>query len=99
MHPTEEFDLERDLPPESEDLVEDLGLGTLFGAMARGDKFILTVARAAVLSCLSEPDEIQYRQEVLADLTAHPQPASACSRGKLANSESSRCHRARMFGI
>ena len=48
MHPTEEFDLERDLPPESEDLVEDLGLGTLFGAMARGDKFILTVARAAV---------------------------------------------------
>ena len=35
MHPTEEFDLGRDLPPESEDLVEDLGLGTLFGAMAR----------------------------------------------------------------
>jgi hypothetical protein len=76
MHPSEEFDLERDLPPESEDLVEDLGLGTLFGAMAQGDKFILTVARAAVLSCLSEPEEIQYRQEVLADLTAHPQLAT-----------------------
>jgi hypothetical protein len=75
MNPSEEFDLERDLPPESEDLVEDLGLGTLFGAMAQGDKFILTVARAAVLSCLSEPEEILYRQEVLADLTAHPQLA------------------------
>jgi len=75
MRPSEEFDPERDLPPESEDLVEDLGVGTLFGAMAQGDKFILTVARAAVLSCLSEPEEILYRQEVLADLTAHPQLA------------------------
>ena len=40
MHPSEDFKLDRELLPESEGLVEDLGLSTLFEAMARDDKFL-----------------------------------------------------------
>ena len=50
MHPSEDFELDRELPPESDGLVEDLDLSTLFEAMARGDKFLLAVGKAAVLS-------------------------------------------------
>ncbi len=73
MHPGQDFEVDRQLPPEAEDLVEDLGLGTLFAAMAGGDKFVLAVARAAVLSPLPGPEEILYRQRALADCAAHPQ--------------------------
>ena len=41
--------------------------------MASGDRFLLGVARAAVLSPLAEPSEIVYRQEALADCLAHPE--------------------------
>ncbi len=73
MHPSEDFKLDRDLRPESDGLIEDLGLSTLFEAMARGDKFLLAVGKTAVLSPLAEPSEIIYRQEALADCLAHPQ--------------------------
>ncbi len=72
MHPNEAFRLERELPPESDGLVEDLGLSTLFEAMAAGDKFLLGVGKAAVLSPLVEPGQIVYRQEALADCLAQP---------------------------
>ena len=48
-------------------LTQDLELGTLFGAMAAGDEFLLEVAKKAVLASLHEPDAILYRQHVLAD--------------------------------
>jgi DNA mismatch repair ATPase MutS len=73
MHPSEDFKLDRELPPESDGLVEDLGLSTLFEAMAKGDKFLLAVGKAAVLSPLVQPSEIVYRQEVLTDCLAHPE--------------------------
>ncbi len=72
MHPSQDFKADRALPAGSEDLVEDLGLGTLFSAMAGGDKFVLGVAKAAVLSPLARPEEVLYRQAALADCTAHP---------------------------
>ncbi len=72
MHPSEDFKADRPLLPESVDLVEDLGLGTMFNAMAGDDKFVLAVARAAVLSPLARPEEVLYRQAALADCTAHP---------------------------
>jgi hypothetical protein len=72
MHPSEDFKVDRALPPESDDLVEDLGLGTLFSAMAGADKFVLAVAKAAVLSPLRLPEEVLYRQRALADCAAHP---------------------------
>jgi DNA mismatch repair ATPase MutS len=73
MHPSEDFKLDRGLPPESNDLVEDLGLAKLFEVMSRGDKFLLAAGRSAVLSPLAEPSEILYRQDVLADCLAHPE--------------------------
>ena len=73
MHPSEDFKLDCELPPESDDLVQDLGLSTLFEAMARGDKFLHAAGMAAVLSPLVEPSEIVYRQEALTDCLAHPE--------------------------
>ena len=55
MHPGQDFEVDRQLPPEAEDLVEDLGLGTLFAAMAGGDKFVLAVARAARPVAVARP--------------------------------------------
>jgi hypothetical protein len=72
MHPGEDFEADAEPAPESEALVEDLGLARMFRAMAGGDKFLLGVARAALLSPLSRPDDVLYRQQVLADCTAHP---------------------------
>jgi MutS domain V len=73
MHPAEDFKLDRELWPESDDLVEDLGLGRVFEAMAGHDKMLLAVAKTALLSPLSHPEEIVWRQQALADCTAHPE--------------------------
>ena len=48
-------------------LVQDLELNTLFAAMARGDGFLLDIARKAVLAGLDDPDTICYRQDILRD--------------------------------
>lgn len=61
-----DFGLEM-LPPNAADLTQDLELDTLFGAMAAGDAFLLEVAKKAILASLHEPEEIFYRQHILAD--------------------------------
>jgi DNA mismatch repair ATPase MutS len=60
------------LPSDAKDLVQDLELGRLFSTMAAGDKFLYEVAQAAVLTSLQEPDEIRYRQQILADCLERP---------------------------
>lgn len=60
------------LAPDVKDLVQDLELGRLFSTMAAGDKFLYEVAQAAVLTSLQEPDEIRYRQQILADCLERP---------------------------
>jgi hypothetical protein len=60
-------------PPTSDDvLTQDLELHTLGSAMAAGDESLFETARRAVLSSLSEPEAIEYRQGVLADYLAQP---------------------------
>ena len=60
-------------PPTSDDvLTQDLELETLWSAMAAGDEFLFETAKRAVLSSLSEPEAIDYRQGVLADCLAQP---------------------------
>jgi hypothetical protein len=60
-------------PPTSDDvLTQDLELQTLWSAMAAGDEFLYETAKRAVLSSLSEPAAIEYRQGVLADCVAQP---------------------------
>ena len=72
MHRDQDFDLERELPANEQDLTQDLELDTLFNAMATGDKFLLEVAKRAVLLSLADPDAMVYRQRVLADCLEQP---------------------------
>ena len=68
MHKDRDFDLTQRLPANAPDLVQDLELDTLFGAMACGDEFLLAVVRSAVLGGLgSNLEAIRYRQDVLKD--------------------------------
>ena len=67
MYRDRDFDLGQELPPQAVALEQDLELDTLFSAMAAGDKFLLEVAKKAVLATLHEPQAILYRQHVLAD--------------------------------
>jgi DNA mismatch repair ATPase MutS len=54
-------------------LTQDLELDTLWNAMAAGDEFLFEMAKRAVLSSLTDPDAIVYRQRVLADCLEHPE--------------------------
>ena len=59
-------------PSNAEDLVEDLGLGSVIAAMARGDRFLDRLVRPTLLTSLTDPDAIRYRQDVLRDALQHP---------------------------
>lgn len=54
-----------------EALAQDLELRTLWSAMAAGDEYLFEAARRGVLSSLTDPAEILYRQHVLADCLEH----------------------------
>jgi hypothetical protein len=54
-------------------LAQDLELETLWNAMAAGDEFLFEMAKRSVLSSLTDPDAITYRQQVLADCLEHPE--------------------------
>src|SRR5208283_3975251 len=62
-----DFDLEQEPPPGAQDLVQDLELEVLFQAMAGGDRFLLEVARRAVLKILTDVSAVLYRQDILRD--------------------------------
>jgi hypothetical protein len=67
MHRDRDFELKARPLPHGVALVQDLELDTLFAAMAAGDEFLLNVVQAALLTSLSDPQEIRYRQDALAD--------------------------------
>jgi DNA mismatch repair ATPase MutS len=52
-------------------LSQDLGLDILFNAMALGDQFLFDVARLGILSSVTDPDTIIYRQHVFKDCVKH----------------------------
>ncbi len=68
-----DFDLQRPLPPNEPALTQDLELDTLFGAMARGDKFLFEVAKKVALSSVTDIDTILYRQRILGDCLKNPE--------------------------
>ncbi len=72
MHRDQDFFLPREPLPNEAALTQDLELTTLFDAMAGGDGFLFEVARTAVLSSLTDPEAIRYRQQVLADCLEQP---------------------------
>lgn len=72
MHPDRDFDLAQNLPWNAQNLVEDLDLNTLFNTMAQKDQWLFDVARTSVLSSLTDPNTIQYRQHILQDCLKNP---------------------------
>ncbi len=67
----------RDLPDRDErvgeqDLIQDLELGTVWNAMARGDALVYASSRTAMLSGLTTVEQIRYRQAVLTDCLQQP---------------------------
>ncbi len=71
MFPDRDFDMTQDLPPHAGALMRDLGLDTLFTAMAAGDKFLHEVAQKALLLSATDVPTILYRQQVLHDCLAN----------------------------
>ena len=68
MYKERDFDLQRPLPWQSEALIQDLELNTLFNAMALDDPFLLEVAKQAILSGVQDDlHTILYRQDILKD--------------------------------
>lgn len=72
MHPARDFELERELPPNHQALIQDLELEILLSTMAAGDRFLFDVATRALLVGVPDPDGIVYRQQILADCLAQP---------------------------
>jgi len=70
-----DIDLGLELPRQGEALEQDLGLGTLLDVMAAGDPYVRLVAERLLLNGLTDPEEIRYRQDVLADCLQKPEVA------------------------
>ncbi len=68
----QDFDFSAELPAGSEDLIQDLELSTVLGAMAGGDKFLLDISTRVLLATLTDPETIRYRQAILANCIAKP---------------------------
>jgi DNA mismatch repair ATPase MutS len=66
-----DFYLRADKPWNTDNLKQDLELDTLVSAMAQGDDFLFDVSMTALLTGLTEPSEILYRQDVLHDCIAN----------------------------
>lgn len=59
--------LQQVLPLNEAALTQDLGLDILFNAMAQGDNFLFEVAKVALLSSVTDPQTILYREGILKD--------------------------------
>jgi DNA mismatch repair ATPase MutS len=72
LYEDQDFNFSADLPSNYKDLIQDLEMTTLLEAMAGGDKFLFEVSTRVMLSSVSDPETILYRQRVLADCIAEP---------------------------
>jgi hypothetical protein len=73
LYAGQDFNPDRSLPANQRDLTEDLELDTLLSAMSAGDRYLLDISRKVLLTSLRDPEQIRYRQRVLADCQAEPQ--------------------------
>jgi DNA mismatch repair ATPase MutS len=72
MFKDRDFSLKTASPSHAADLTQDLELDILFAAMAGKDSYLLGAAKVAMLSSLTEPKAIEYRQQVLSDCLRFP---------------------------
>lgn len=73
LYPNQDYNPEAPLPPQADDLLQDLALDVLFQTMAQGDKFLYQTARHVLLTSLQETSVIRYRQAILRDCLNHPE--------------------------
>ena len=73
LFPDRDLDVTAGLPAASDDLIRDLELGAVLDAMAGGDKFLHEISARVLLTGLTDPAGIRYRQQVLADCIARPE--------------------------
>ena len=71
LHQDRDFDPGAAPPWNEAALIQDLELNTLFDAMAQGDTFLRAVVQQAILSSLTDPAILLYRQAVLRDCLAN----------------------------
>ena len=76
-HPDEALQLENLLPWNEKALTQDLGLDAILNTMAGGDGFLWEVAKVALLSSVSDPKTILYRQGILKDCLENENAARA----------------------
>ena len=77
LYADRDFDPKQPLPANEPFLVQDLELKVLLNAMAQGDPFLFNVAYRNLLTSLSSPQEIHYRQEILKDCLNNPEVVRA----------------------
>lgn len=67
MYRDMDFDPESEVPWNSEQLIQDLGLGIILDAMAGDDREIRRISLRGLLMSMKNPEDIRFRQEVLKD--------------------------------
>jgi MutS domain V len=67
MYRDRDFIANADGVPNASDLVQDLELEKVLETMANGDKFLLEVAKPALLASLGSVEAVLYRQHILTD--------------------------------
>ena len=72
LYADRDFDFSAELPPNAADLIQDLELGTVLAAMTAGDKFRYEMSAKVMLTSITDPAALRYRQDVLADCIEHP---------------------------
>jgi len=94
-----DFDPGLELPPQADDLVQDLQLTPVLDAMAAGDAFVLAMAKAAVIAGCAGVEQVEYRHEVLVDCADNPEVTAELYRmATTALEDRRRIHRSRLFG-
>lgn len=72
LHPDRDFDATAELSGHAAELAQDLELRPIILAAADGDELIHNVVTHALLTGLTDPGEVVYRQEMLADSQQSP---------------------------
>lgn len=73
MHSDRDFELNRPLPVNGRDVLDDLELQGILDVMAAGDEFVLGVARSTLLGAVTgDIATIIHRQHILQDTLQHP---------------------------
>ncbi|MCL5032489.1 MAG: DNA mismatch repair protein MutS [Thermotogae bacterium] len=72
MFRNRDFDLEQQLPPFADDLVQDLELNIILNAMSNGDEFVFNISKRALLSSINSAEMLLYRQNIIKDCLKNP---------------------------